>query len=102
MTEILSNTPAVSTAPRTNSKPAKTKTLPVEPKSVVWNPSPEELRTFTEQMPNCRGTEFANVNVATKVVSRSKLSGTRAVEHPRGPLVIGHGFSADLSVLEHR
>src|SRR3981081_2560948 len=46
-------------------------TLPVEPKSVVWNPTPEQLRRFTEEMTNCRKTEFGNVNVATKVVSRS-------------------------------
>ena len=50
------------------------KTLPVQPKSVVWNPSPEELRSFAEEMPNARQTEFGNLNVATRVVSRSKLS----------------------------
>jgi phosphoenolpyruvate carboxykinase (ATP) len=58
------------------------KTLPVEPKSVIWNPSPEDLRTFTEEMPNCRKTEFGNVNVATKVVSRSKLSTFIATDTP--------------------
>ena len=35
------------------------------------NPSPEELRKFTEEMPQCRVTEFDNVNVQTQVVSRS-------------------------------
>ena len=35
------------------------------------NPSPEALRAFTEQMPQCRVTEFDNVNVQTKVTSRS-------------------------------
>jgi phosphoenolpyruvate carboxykinase (ATP) len=35
------------------------------------NPAPEELRAFTEQMPTCRVTEFENVNVQTKVTSRS-------------------------------
>ena len=35
------------------------------------NPSPEELRAFTEQMPTCRVTEFGNVNVQTRVTSRS-------------------------------
>ena len=58
------------------------KTLPVKPKSVVWNPSPEELRSFTEAMPNCRKTEFGNVNVATRVVSRSKLSTFIATDQP--------------------
>ena len=38
---------------------------------VFANPTPEELRRFTEEMPECRITEFGNVNVQTKVVSRS-------------------------------
>ncbi|MGZ4109705.1 MAG: phosphoenolpyruvate carboxykinase [Actinomycetota bacterium] len=38
------------------------------------NPTPEELRTFTEAMPQCRITEFGNVNVQTKVLSRSVAS----------------------------
>ncbi len=50
------------------------KTLPVEPKSVIWNPSPEELRTMSEAMPNAQTTEYDNLNVATRVVARSKLS----------------------------
>src|SRR5438067_1055972 len=58
-------------------------TLPVEPKSVIWNPSPQELRRFTEEMPNCRKTEFGNVNVATRVVSRSKLSTFIATDTPQ-------------------
>jgi phosphoenolpyruvate carboxykinase (ATP) len=57
-------------------------TLPVEPKSVIWNPSPQDLRRFTEEMPNCRKTEFGNVNVATRVVSRSKLSTFIATDTP--------------------
>ena len=35
------------------------------------DPTPEELRRFTEEMPECRITEFGNVNVQTNVVSRS-------------------------------
>jgi phosphoenolpyruvate carboxykinase (ATP) len=58
------------------------KTLPVKPKSVIWNPSPADLRRFTEEMPNCRKTEFGNVNVATRVVSRSKLSTFIATDTP--------------------
>jgi phosphoenolpyruvate carboxykinase (ATP) len=58
------------------------KTLPVEPKSVVWNPSPAELRRFTKEMPNCRATEFGNVNVATRVVSRAKASTFIATDTP--------------------
>ena len=58
------------------------RTLPVEPKSVVWNPSPEQLREFAAQMPNARETEFGNLNVATRVVSRSKLSTFIATDTP--------------------
>lgn len=35
------------------------------------NPSPEELRKFTEEMPQAQVTEFDNVNVQTRVTSRS-------------------------------
>jgi len=59
-----------------------TKTLPVEPKSVIWNPTPADLRRFTEEMPNCRKTEFGNVNVGTRVVSRSKGSTYVATDTP--------------------
>jgi phosphoenolpyruvate carboxykinase (ATP) len=38
---------------------------------VFDNPTPEELRRFTEEMPECRQTAFGNVNVQTKVLSRS-------------------------------
>ncbi len=43
-------------------------------RSVRWNPSAEELRELTSHMPNARATEFDNVNVQTRVVSRSKAS----------------------------
>jgi len=59
-----------------------TKSLPVEPKSVVWNPSPEQIRKYAEAMPNARITEWGNVNVATRVVSRSKLSTYIATDRP--------------------
>ena len=69
---------------RTAGTPSKrnNKTLPVEPKSVIWNPSAEELRRYTDEMPNARQTEFGNVNVATRVVSRSKLSTFIATDTP--------------------
>ncbi len=38
------------------------------------NPTPEELRTFTEAMPHTRITSFGNVNVQTQVTSRSAAS----------------------------
>jgi len=58
------------------------KTLPVEPKSVVWNPTAEQLRSFAAEMTNARLTEFDNLNVATRVVSRSKLSTFIATDRP--------------------
>jgi phosphoenolpyruvate carboxykinase (ATP) len=48
---------------------------------VFVNPTPDELRRFTEEMPECRITEFGNVNVQTKVVSRSAGS-THVVDRP--------------------
>ncbi|HKO57827.1 MAG TPA: phosphoenolpyruvate carboxykinase [Thermoanaerobaculia bacterium] len=58
------------------------KQLPVQPKSVVWNPSAEELRRYAAEMPNARVTEFGNLNVATRVVSRSKGSTFIATDTP--------------------
>ncbi|HZB02423.1 MAG TPA: phosphoenolpyruvate carboxykinase [Actinomycetota bacterium] len=48
---------------------------------VYVNPTPEELRAFTEAMPECRITEYGNVNVQTKVLSRSAGS-TYVVDRP--------------------
>jgi phosphoenolpyruvate carboxykinase (ATP) len=48
---------------------------------VIPDPTPEELRRFTEAMPECRITEFGNVNVQTRVVSRSAGS-TFVVDRP--------------------
>ncbi len=48
---------------------------------VFVDPSPEELRRFTEAMPECRITEFGSVNVQTRVVSRSAGS-TYVVDRP--------------------
>lgn len=45
--------------------------MQLEPRTVHVNPSPVELRKFTEEMPQCRITEFDNVNVQTRVTSRS-------------------------------
>ncbi len=38
---------------------------------MLHNPSPEDLRMFTEEMPEARISEYGNVNVQTKVLSRS-------------------------------
>jgi phosphoenolpyruvate carboxykinase (ATP) len=43
----------------------------VQARRVFHNPSPEELRSFTEEMRGCRITEFGNVNVQTGATSRS-------------------------------
>src|ERR1044071_7433482 len=53
---------------------AKYKGLPVEPKEVIANPSPERLRDLTKEMPNTRTTTYNNTNTQTRVDSRSKLS----------------------------
>jgi phosphoenolpyruvate carboxykinase (ATP) len=41
---------------------------------VYVDPTPEELRAFTEEMPESRLSGFGNVNVQTKVLSRSAAS----------------------------
>jgi phosphoenolpyruvate carboxykinase (ATP) len=48
---------------------------------VYVNPTSDELRSSTEAMPECRITEFGNVNVQTKVLSRSAGS-TFVVDRP--------------------
>ena len=52
--------------------------------SVIDNPSPEEAKELTARMPNARQTEFGNVNVATRVVSRSKRSTFIVTDDPDG------------------
>lgn len=82
MSELSVSNPAET--PHSAHRPATKhqKTLPVEPKSVVWNPTPEQLRQFASEMSNARATEFDNLNVATRVVSRSKLSTFIATDSP--------------------
>ena len=75
MSDILPVREPVAPASRSSQRPSRTsKKLPVEPKKTIWNPTPDELRNYVRQMPNARATEFGNLNVATRVVSRSKLS----------------------------
>ncbi|MGH2591444.1 MAG: phosphoenolpyruvate carboxykinase [Actinomycetota bacterium] len=45
--------------------------MQVQARTVQRNPSPEDLRALTERMSTCRITEFASVNVQTRVTSRS-------------------------------
>ncbi len=42
--------------------------------SVEYQPSEQRLRELTEAMPNCQLTEFGNVNIRTRVASRSAAS----------------------------
>src|SRR5436190_18583847 len=56
------------------SKPSIRAMLPVDPKEIIWNPSAEELRRLTEEMPNTRITQYNNTNTQTRVDARSKLS----------------------------
>jgi phosphoenolpyruvate carboxykinase (ATP) len=46
----------------------------VNARKIHHNPSAQELRAFTEAMAACRSTEFGNVNVQTRVTSRSSPS----------------------------
>jgi phosphoenolpyruvate carboxykinase (ATP) len=48
---------------------------------VFHDPTPEELRTYAEQMPEARISSFGNVNVQTTVLSRSAGS-TYVVDRP--------------------
>ncbi len=48
--------------------------MQVEARTIHDNPTPEQLRRLTEEMPQARLTEFGNVNVQTRVVSRSSGS----------------------------
>ncbi|HEX9235833.1 MAG TPA: phosphoenolpyruvate carboxykinase [Actinomycetota bacterium] len=50
-------------------------------KKVHHNPSPDQLRAFTEEMPTARVTEFGNVNVQTRVTSRSSGSTFVVTDH---------------------
>jgi phosphoenolpyruvate carboxykinase (ATP) len=51
-------------------------------KKIHDNPTADELRAFTEEMSACRVTEFDNVNVQTRVVSRSTGSTYVVTEDP--------------------
>ena len=48
--------------------------LPVDPKAIIWNPSPERLQELTREMPNTRITIHGNTNTRSRVDARSKLS----------------------------
>jgi phosphoenolpyruvate carboxykinase (ATP) len=54
----------------------------VNAKTIHDNPTADELRQLTEAMPSCRLTEFGNVNIQTRVTSRSSQSTFIVTDHP--------------------
>ena len=68
--------------------------MTVEAKATHDNPSADELRGFTEEMPQCRITEFDNVNVQTKVTSRSAGSTFVVAERSSGKTMTREEFDA--------
>jgi phosphoenolpyruvate carboxykinase (ATP) len=51
---------------------------------VIENPTPDELRELAARMPNARATRYANLNVQTEVVARSKRSTFLVTDEPDG------------------
>jgi phosphoenolpyruvate carboxykinase (ATP) len=51
---------------------------------VIENPSPDEVKELAAKMPNARPTRYANLNVQTQCVSRSKGSTYLVTDEPDG------------------
>jgi phosphoenolpyruvate carboxykinase (ATP) len=66
----------------------------VEARSIHDNPTADELRAFTEAMQQCRVTEFGNVNVQTRVTSRSAGSTHVVAERSSGKTMTREDFEA--------
>ena len=66
--------------------------MKVEARTVHDNPSADELRRFTEAMPQCRVTEFGNVNVQTRVTSRSSGSTYVVADRSSGKTMTREAF----------
>jgi len=66
----------------------------VEARAVHDNPTADELRRFTEAMPQCRVTGFGNVNVQTRVTSRSAGSTFVVAERSSGKTMGREDFDA--------
>jgi phosphoenolpyruvate carboxykinase (ATP) len=66
--------------------------LDVQARTIHDNPSADELRTFTEQMPRARVTEYGNVNVQTRVTSRSAGSTYVVAERSSGKTMTREEF----------
>src|SRR5438128_436505 len=54
----------------------------INARSIIANPSQDDLHRFTAAMPNARRTEFDNLNVKTRVDARSKGSTYIVTDHP--------------------
>ena len=63
------------------------------------NPAPEELRAYTEAMPEARLTEFGNVNVQTTVLSRSAGS-TYVVERESSGKTMARAQYDDVAAMQ--
>ena len=66
--------------------------MTVQARAIHDNPSPDELRRFTEEMPTCRVTEYDNVNVQTRVTSRSAGSTYVVAERSSGKTMTREDF----------
>lgn len=66
--------------------------MTVQARTIHDNPSPEELRTFTERMPQCRITDLGSVNVQTAVTSRSAGSTYVVAERSSGKTMTREEF----------
>ena len=71
----------------------------VQARAIHDNPSPEELRAFTEQMPQARVTEFDNVNVQTRVTSRSADSTYVVAERSSGKTIFAIPYQGDFTLI---
>lgn len=54
----------------------------INARTIIRNPSQDELHRFTAEMPNARRTEFGNLNVQTRVDARSKASTYIVTDQP--------------------
>ena len=68
--------------------------MKVEARTIDDNPTADELRAFTEAMPQCRVTGFGNVNVQTRVTSRSAGSTYVVADHSSGNTMTREDFEA--------
>ena len=66
--------------------------MKVDARRILDNPSAEELRRLTDAMPQARVTEFGNVNVQTRVTSRSSASTHVVAERSSGKTMTREEF----------